>query len=112
MAPLRIGLVGCGKVGGLHAAALRAVPDVDFVAACDADFTRAESFAARFHVRPYSDLGMMLRDAGIQAIIVGTPHPRHAAPAIQALEAGVHVLVEKPLAANLGDCDAMIAAAK
>src|SRR5207237_6637000 len=45
-------------------------------------------------------------------VIIGTPHPLHAAPAILAAEAGVHVLVEKPLAANLADCDAMLAATK
>jgi UDP-N-acetyl-2-amino-2-deoxyglucuronate dehydrogenase len=54
----------------------------------------------------------MLRETGVGAIIVGTPHPLHAEPAIRAAEAGVHVLVEKPLAANLADCDAMIAAAR
>src|SRR5205823_8034870 len=86
--------------------------DVEFVATCDAGVARAEAFAARYGVRPYSDVGAMIRDAGVEAIIVGTPHPVHAEPAVRAAEAGVHVLVEKPLAANLADCDAMIAAAR
>jgi predicted dehydrogenase len=54
----------------------------------------------------------MLRDAAPEAIIIGTPHPLHAEAAVRAAEAGVHVLVEKPLAANLADCDAMLAAAR
>ena len=54
----------------------------------------------------------MLREAKPEAVIIGTPHPLHAEAAIQAAEAGVHVLVEKPLAASLADCDAMLAAAR
>jgi predicted dehydrogenase len=45
-------------------------------------------------------------------VVIGTPHPMHAGPAIRAAEAGVHVLVEKPMAATLADCDAMLAAAR
>ncbi|MFO0969441.1 MAG: Gfo/Idh/MocA family oxidoreductase [Gemmataceae bacterium] len=48
----------------------------------------------------------------MEAVVIGTPHPLHAAPAIRAAEAGIHVLVEKPMAATLEDCDAMIGAAK
>src|SRR5437762_8469120 len=52
----------------------------------------------------------MLRE--VDAVIIGTPHPMHAEPAIRALEAGVHVLVEKPMAASLADSDAMLAASQ
>ena len=54
----------------------------------------------------------MLEESDVQAVLIGTPHPLHAEPAIAAAEAGVHVLVEKPLAASLNDCDAMLAAAR
>jgi predicted dehydrogenase len=53
----------------------------------------------------------MIAEGRIDAAIVCTPHPEHRAPAVGAAEAGVHVLVEKPLASSLADCDAMIAAA-
>jgi UDP-N-acetyl-2-amino-2-deoxyglucuronate dehydrogenase len=109
--PVRVGLVGCGKVGQIHAAALASLPEAEFVAACDSMAGRAEAFAARYNVRPFADVGTMLREAGVEAMVVGTPHPLHAEPTIRAAEAGVHVLVEKPLAASLADCDAMIAAA-
>jgi UDP-N-acetyl-2-amino-2-deoxyglucuronate dehydrogenase len=112
MAPIRVALVGCGKVAGIHAAALAALPEAEFVAACDISAERANAFAAKHNVRPFTDLGAMLRDARPEAIIIGTPHPLHAQAAIQAAGAGVHVLVEKPLAASLADCDAMLAAAK
>jgi predicted dehydrogenase len=105
-------MVGCGKVGTIHAAALRSLPEAAFVAACDADFTRAEAFAAKYDVRPFRDVTAMLREGGVEAVVIGTPHPLHAEPAIRAAEAGVHVLVEKPLAATAADCDTMLIAAR
>lgn len=112
MKPVRVGLVGCGKVGSIHAAALQSLAQAEFVAACDTSPERAEAFAAKFGVRPFADAAAMLREGGIEAVVIGTPHPLHAEPAIRAAEAGVHVLVEKPMAATLADCDAMLAAAK
>lgn len=112
MAPVRVGLVGCGKVGTIHAAALKSLPEAEFVAACDASPERAEAFAAKYGVRPFADVSAMLRNGGVEAVIVGTPHPLHAEPTVRAAMAGVHVLVEKPMAASLTDCDAMLAAAR
>jgi UDP-N-acetyl-2-amino-2-deoxyglucuronate dehydrogenase len=112
MERLRTALVGCGKVGQIHAQALASLPESEFVAACDVDLVRATSFAARFGVKPYSDVPRMLDECGVQAVCIATPHPLHAEPAIEAARAGVHVLVEKPLAASLSDCDAMLAAAR
>ena len=111
MRRMRTAVVGCGKVGRIHADALRDVPEAEFVAVCDSDAGRANAFAEKYGVRPYTDLGVLLRESGAEAVILGTPHPLHAEAAIRAAEAGVHVLVEKPLAANLKDCDAMLAAA-
>src|SRR4051794_22966480 len=112
MSSTRVSLVGGGKVAGIHADALAELPEAEFVAACDVSAERAEQFAAKHRVRPFTDLATMLREASPEAIIIGTPHPLHAKAAIRAAEAGVHVLVEKPLAANLADCDAMLAAAR
>jgi predicted dehydrogenase len=109
--PVRFGIVGCGKVGGLHAAALKAVPEAVYVGACDADPTRAAAFAATHGGAAFPDVDALLA-AGVEAVVIGTPHPAHAEPAVKAMSAGVHVLVEKPMAATLADCDAMIAAAK
>jgi len=106
--PVRVGLVGCGKVGQIHAAALRSLPEAEFVAACDTHPNRAASFG----VRAFSNVATMLRDGGVEAVLIGTPHPLHAEAAVLAAEAGVHVLVEKPMAATVADCDAMLAAAR
>jgi UDP-N-acetyl-2-amino-2-deoxyglucuronate dehydrogenase len=110
--PVRVGLIGCGKVGSIHAAALRAIPEAELVAACDANGERAAEFAAKYGVRPFADVQDMLKSGGVEAVVIGTPHPLHAEPAIRAADTGVHVLVEKPMASNIGDCDAMLAAAK
>jgi predicted dehydrogenase len=109
---VRTALVGCGKVGQIHAHALHALPESEFVSVCDVDLERATIFAARFGVKPYNDVGLIIEQSGVQALSIATPHPLHAQPAIEAATSGVHVLVEKPLAASLGDCDAILAAAR
>lgn len=109
---VRTALVGCGKVGHIHAQALNSLSESELVGVCDVDGARAAAFAAQYGGRPFTDVATMLRECGVQSLCIGTPHPLHAEPAIQAAEAGVHVLVEKPLAAGLEDCDAMLAAAR
>jgi UDP-N-acetyl-2-amino-2-deoxyglucuronate dehydrogenase len=112
MQAVRTALIGCGKVGQIHAAALRNLPESEFVAVCDSDRGRSSAFAERHGVRAYTEVNEMLKSAGVQAIVVCTPHPQHAEPVIEAAAVGVHALVEKPLAASLADCDAMLAAAR
>ena len=112
MANTLVAIVGCGKVAHIHAKALRSIPDVELTAVCDASAERAGAFASEYGARGFSELTTMLREGRPQAVLICTPHPLHAAPAIEAAQAGVHVLVEKPLAATLADCDAMLAAAR
>ena len=109
MNKLRTGIVGCGKVSHTHAQALSELRESEFVAAYSRSADKAADFAGQYGAVGYDDLDAMLKE--LEAVAICTPHPFHAAPAIRALEAGVHVLVEKPLAATLQDCDAMIAAA-
>jgi predicted dehydrogenase len=109
---VRSALTGCGKVGQIQARALQSLPESEFVAVCDSDWSRAAAFAETYGARPYTDVPAMIAESGAQAVFICTPHPLHARPAILAAEADVHVLVEKPLAANLEDCDAMLAAAR
>jgi UDP-N-acetyl-2-amino-2-deoxyglucuronate dehydrogenase len=112
VAPIRVALVGCGKVAQIHATALRSLPAAELVAACDTFPDRAAAFASTHRIRPFTDIPTMLRESRVDAVVIGTPHPRHAEPVIQLAEAGVHVLVEKPFAASLADCDAMLTAAR
>jgi UDP-N-acetyl-2-amino-2-deoxyglucuronate dehydrogenase len=110
---LRTALVGCGKVGQIHAQALAAHPLSDFVAACDGQPERAAATAAQYGAKAaFSDVATMMRDAAPEVVCICTPHPLHAAPAVVAAESGAHLLIEKPLAASLADCDAILSAAK
>ena len=112
MKPVRTALIGCGKVGALHAAALASLPESTLVAVCDSSVERAAQFATRFGGKRFHDVSLMLRDSGAEAVFICTPHPLHVEPAVLAANAGVHALVEKPMASNLRDCDAMIAASQ
>jgi predicted dehydrogenase len=111
MERLKTAVVGCGKVAHTHAEALQAIPESELVAACGRDAARARAFADRYRVRAFTDVAEMV-GAGVQAVVVATPHPAHAAVTVPALRAGAHAIVEKPLSSSLEDADAMIAAAR
>jgi predicted dehydrogenase len=110
-APLRVGVVGGGAAAeGIHLPALRRTAGTDLAAIVDPVKARTDALARTFGVRAGFD---DYRDAipHIDAAILGVPHHLHAPIAIDLLEAGVHVLVEKPMALTTAECDAMIAAA-
>lgn len=108
--PLRVGIVGCGKIAGNHSHALQALDDVRVIACCDTDSARASAFAAEHNIaRAYPSVEQLL-DAGVDAVTVCTPHPTHEAVVIAAAERGVHVLCEKPIGVDLDSADRMIAA--
>lgn len=112
MRKIRTALVGCGKVGHLHAAALRQLPESEFVAVCARTPAKAAAFAEKYSVAAFTDVTDMITRERVEAICVATQHMQHAGPTLAAAPLGVHVLVEKPLAASLADCDAMLAAAR
>ncbi len=112
MEKLKTAIIGCGKVGHLHAAALSRIDESEFTAVWSRTFERAQAFAEQYGVKAYPDIEEMITDAGIQAVIIGTPHPNHAESAIKAVRSGAHVLIEKPMASSLSDCDAMLNGAK
>ena len=110
---VRTALVGCGKVGQIHAQALATLAESEFVAVCDVDLPTGRSPSPRGTACGRTPTSTRCStESDVQALLIGTPHPLHAEPAILAAEAGVHVLVEKPMAASLDDCDAMLAAAR
>lgn len=109
---LRTGIVGCGKVTSLHAKALATSKFSDFRAVCSRSQAKADTFAETYGIRGYQNVEEMVTREALDVVVVCTPHPFHAQPAILAARSGAHVLVEKPLASSLEDCDAMIVAAK
>jgi predicted dehydrogenase len=111
MEKLTTAVIGYGKVAHTHAEALASIPESEFAAVCGRDAGKARAFAERYGVRPFTSVEEMV-GAGVQAVVVATPHPAHASVTVPALRAGAHAIVEKPLASSLEDCDAMIGAAR
>jgi len=111
MDKLKTAVIGYGKVAHTHAEALASIPESEFVAVCGRDAAKARAFADQYRVSPFTTVEEMV-GAGVQAVVVATPHPAHAAVTVPALRAGAHAIVEKPLASSLEDCDAMIGAAR
>jgi len=107
----RTGIAGCGKVAHLHAKALKNLEISDFVAVWSRTPSSASKFADQYGVKPYDNIAQMVKEQKLDLVIICTPHPFHKDPACEALKAGAHVLVEKPLASSLQDCDSMIEAA-
>src|SRR4051812_20372121 len=103
MSRLRAGLVGAGYISEFHIAAIRRLRDVEIVGITDLDAARATDAAKKHGVRALPSLAALV-EAGANVIHVLTPPHAHAAVAVQALELGCHVLVEKPLATSVADC--------
>ena len=112
MEPVGTAIIGLGKVAHTHAHALAHLPASRFVAVCDPLPGRAESFASLYGVTGYDTIDRLLDDPAVQVVTICTPHRGHTEVAIRAARAGKHVLVEKPMAIRLEDCDAMIDAAR
>jgi len=112
MRKIRTAVIGAGKVAAIHASILAVQPDSELVAVCSRTLEKAQALAASYHIKAYTSVSTMIQDMAVEAVVICTPHPAHAAPAIEAMAHDVHVLVEKPLAVSLADCDAMLAAAE
>ncbi len=112
MERIKTGIIGCGKVSHIHASALMNLKESKFTAVFSRNKERAESFANQYGVKAYTNLERYLANSGVQAVFVCTPHPFHVTPTVLAAQNGVHVMIEKPLAASLQDCDEMINATR
>ena len=109
---MRIGIIGAGAVAPLHARAAGLLPDVQMTAVCDVQPAAATVVAEPIGAAVFTDYRDLLASGTTDAVIVNTPHSLHREMAVAAAEAGQHVLVEKPMAISLDDCDAMTDAAQ
>jgi phthalate 4,5-cis-dihydrodiol dehydrogenase len=109
---LRLGVAGLGRAFTLMLPTLEADPRIELVAAADPRAEATARFAAQFAGRAYSTMEQLAGDPDVEVVYLATPHELHAAHAIVAAAAGKHVLVEKPIALTLAECDAMIAASE
>ncbi|MBN1418352.1 MAG: Gfo/Idh/MocA family oxidoreductase [Planctomycetes bacterium] len=102
------GIIGCGMIAEFHARAIQAIRGAKLVACHDVDRARAEKLAATFGCDPFDDLDAFLAHAHLDIVTIGTPSGAHLDPAIRAIRARKHAIVEKPLEITLGRCDRMI----
>ena len=112
--PVRIGVAGQGRSGwGIHVTTMRAVPDrFRVVAVMDEIEARRQEAQAALDCRAYATFDDLLRDDEVEVVVVSTFNRHHSDHAIAALEAGKHVVCEKPFALTVADADHMIAAAR
>ena len=108
---VRTAVIGCGKVGHFHADGYRKSPYSEFAGVYSRNYEKACAFAAQYGVKAYRSIEEMAAD-GVEAASICTPHPQHRAVAVEAAERGISILVEKPVASRLEDCDAIIDAVK
>lgn len=107
-----IAILGCGKVAHLHARAVQQLTRARLAGVWSRTPSTAEAFSRQYQTTSYTSVSELVKAEHIDLAIVCTPHPYHREPAIEAMQNGTHVLVEKPLAVTLDDSDAMIAAAQ
>ncbi|MDZ7711571.1 MAG: NAD-dependent epimerase/dehydratase family protein [Roseovarius sp.] len=95
---IKVGLIGAGYIAGWHAAALRLVPGVRLAAVCDLSASAAEALAAAHGARAFASVDDLIASGEVEAVHILTPPDSHANLARKCLAAGLHVLVEKPVA--------------
>lgn len=109
MSAKRVGILGCGGFAGAHARRLKVVADAQIVALADVSEEKIQGLIQRrlqdYAPAPvhYTDAEKMLREARLDGVVIVTPHVLHFQQAVMALDAGCHVLVEKPMVLNAGE---------
>lgn len=109
---IKVGVIGAGFAGAFHARAYAKLPGVQVAVIADQNQPKAAALAAEVGARAEADAAALLNDSAITIVDVALPTPLHPEYAIRALEAGKHVVIEKPLALSLDEADAMLDAAE
>jgi predicted dehydrogenase len=110
---VRIGVIGLGIWGQMHVAAYNQCASAEIVAVCDLNKKLAEDTSAKYMIPGhYTDLDEMLAKENLDAVSIATPDNCHASPVITAAEKGLHIMVEKPLAITIKECEEMINVAR
>ena len=109
---LGVGILGAGFFGAYHARAVAAVDGARVVAACAEELPLAEAFTSEHGGKAYGDWRGMLEDKSVDAVAITAPHHMHCELAVAALQAGKHVLLEKPMALSVAECNRVIASSE
>ena len=112
--PIRVGIAGLGRSGwGIHCRLLEPLAEeFKIVSVFDKSLERLQEAHDRFGAKGYENFSDLCADEDVELIVVAMPSSLHASCSIEALEAGKHVVTEKPMAGSLEDAEAMVAAAK
>ncbi|MCL6270422.1 Gfo/Idh/MocA family oxidoreductase [Sansalvadorimonas sp. 2012CJ34-2] len=106
------GILGTGTVASFHARAIETLSGGNFIGVYSRTPEKTEEFSKRHHGKAYSSYAEMLANPAVHVITICTPSALHGEHAIRAIEAGKHVLIEKPMEVTVAGCDRIIAAAK
>ncbi|MCG2660654.1 MAG: Gfo/Idh/MocA family oxidoreductase [Kiritimatiellae bacterium] len=109
---IRFGVIGVGGMGCGHCASITRVKQARLTAVYDIDPATAEKVGKQFNVPYFLDYRQLIKAGLCDAIIIATPHPSHAPIAIDCMNAGLHVISEKPLSERVSMADKMVQAAK
>ena len=110
MKPLRVGVIGCGRIAQEHLVAYKQLPEVQLVAVADVAERQATSVAEQFGCKAYTDFREMLQNESIEAVSICTPPVTHAEVMLDAVGRGIHILCEKPLTTQLSDAKRVLQA--
>jgi len=113
MSKVKYGIIGLGWFGEYHGDALAGLPNAELHALCTRTESRLRELGTKFGVKHlYTDYNKMLTDPELDAVSITTMWDQHAAPTLAAIKAGKHVFLEKPMASTVGDCRAIVKAAR
>ncbi len=107
--PVRVGVIGVGNMGQHHVRVLSLMKDVELVGVADTNVERGIETAYKYHIRYFEDYRDML--AHVDAVCIAVPTRLHHSVGIACLEAGLHVLLEKPIAATIAEAESLVNAA-
>jgi len=109
---MNIGIIGAGSISVQHAQAINKVKGIKLVAASRTNHKALNDFVTKFGVQGYTDYRKLLENKDIDSVLIATPHHLHKQMSIATASAGKHILVEKPFASTLEECDEIIQAAQ
>lgn len=112
MNKVRFALIGCGMIARIHGAAIARIPEACLTGVFDPNMASAERFAQEHNVTVYPTMEALLASPEVDAVCICTPSGLHASQAVAAMEAGKHMVCEKPMSLTLADADRMIETAE
>ena len=108
---MKIAFTGAGYINNIHAKAARKIKDVELAAVVGRQTEKTAVLMEKFEIKnQYLTVEQLLKAGKVDALVVGTPNFLHAPQTIAALKAGVHVMVEKPMAMNAREAEKMLEA--